>query len=55
MAKTARDWETLERKLHAAGVSPAENEAGARRLLAQAQSADPTRSARHLCRFVPEA
>jgi transcriptional regulator with XRE-family HTH domain len=31
------DWEDLERELHAAGVSPEEIEAGARRLLAQAR------------------
>jgi hypothetical protein len=41
MAKTAQDWETLERELHAAGVSPAEIEAGARRLLAQAREHQP--------------
>ncbi len=32
-----QDWETLERELHAAGVSPEEIEAGARALLAQAR------------------
>jgi hypothetical protein len=32
--RTPLDWEDLERELHAAGVSPAEIEAGARRLLA---------------------
>jgi ribosome-binding protein aMBF1 (putative translation factor) len=32
-----QDWEPLERELHAAGVSPAEIEAGARTLLAQAR------------------
>jgi DNA-binding XRE family transcriptional regulator len=31
------DWENLERELNAAGVSPEEIEAGARRLLAQAR------------------
>jgi DNA-binding transcriptional regulator YiaG len=31
------DWEDLERELHAAGVSPEEIAAGARRLLAQAR------------------
>jgi|SRR5271166_5422956 len=31
------DWEDLERELHAAGVSPEEIDAGARRLLAQAR------------------
>ena len=35
--RTPRDWETLERELHAAGVSQAEIEAGARRLLAEAR------------------
>src|SRR5260370_22085860 len=34
---TPRDWEGLERELHAGGVSPAEIDAGARRLLAQAR------------------
>jgi ribosome-binding protein aMBF1 (putative translation factor) len=33
--RTPQDWETLERELHEAGVSPAEIEAGARRLLAE--------------------
>jgi hypothetical protein len=33
--RTPEDWETLERELHSAGVSPAEIEAGARRLLAE--------------------
>src|SRR5260370_4659223 len=35
--RTPLDWEGLERELHAAGVSPAEIDAGARRLLAQAR------------------
>jgi hypothetical protein len=35
--RTPRDRETLERELHAAGVSPAEIEAGARELLARAR------------------
>lgn len=35
--RTARDWEELERELHAAGVSPGEIEAGARQLLAMAR------------------
>jgi ribosome-binding protein aMBF1 (putative translation factor) len=35
--RTPLDWEDLERELHAAGVSPSEIEAGARRLLAQAR------------------
>lgn len=33
--RTALDWEVLEQELHAAGVSPEEIDAGARRLLAQ--------------------
>ncbi len=35
--RTPRDWVELERELRAAGVSPEEIEAGARRLLAQAR------------------
>ncbi len=35
--RTPQDWETLERELHAAGVSPEEIEAGVRALLAQAR------------------
>jgi predicted XRE-type DNA-binding protein len=35
--RTLLDWEDLERERHAAGVSPEEIEAGARRLLAQAR------------------
>jgi ribosome-binding protein aMBF1 (putative translation factor) len=35
--RTPQDWETLERELHAAGVSPAEIKAGARELLARAR------------------
>ena len=35
--RTPQDWETLERGLHAAGISPAEIEAGARGLLARAR------------------
>src|SRR5271170_2005774 len=35
--RTPLDWADLERELHAAGVSPEEIEAGARRLLAQAR------------------
>jgi ribosome-binding protein aMBF1 (putative translation factor) len=35
--RTPRDWEELERELHAAGVSAEEIEAGARKLLAQAR------------------
>jgi len=39
-----QDWEILERELHDAGVSPAEVEAGARQLLAEAAD---TGSPRH--------
>ena len=35
--RTPQDWEELERELHAAGVSPEEIEAGARKLLATAR------------------
>ena len=35
--RTPQDWESLERELHAAGVSPEEIEAGARRLLAESR------------------
>ncbi|MCP9958955.1 MULTISPECIES: helix-turn-helix domain-containing protein [Streptomyces] len=35
--KAAQDWETLEQELYAAGVEPAEVEAGSRRLLAEAR------------------
>jgi hypothetical protein len=35
--RTPLDWADLERELHAAGVSPEEIEAGARRMLAQAR------------------
>lgn len=35
--RTPQDWEILEQELHAAGVSPAEIETGARRLLAEAR------------------
>jgi ribosome-binding protein aMBF1 (putative translation factor) len=35
--RTPQDWETLEQKLHAADVSPAEIKAGARGLLAEAR------------------
>jgi hypothetical protein len=34
--RTPGAWEDLELELHAAGVTPAEIEAGARRLLAEA-------------------
>jgi hypothetical protein len=36
--KTPQDWDTLEQQLYAAGVDPADVEAGARRLLAEARS-----------------
>lgn len=35
--RAALEWEVLEQELHAAGVSPEEIDAGARRLLAQAR------------------
>lgn len=35
--KAAQDWEVLEQELYAAGVEPAEAEAGSRRLLAEAR------------------
>lgn len=35
--KSPQDWESLEQQLYAAGVDPAEVEAGARRLLAEAR------------------
>ena len=35
--RNPQHWETLERELHAAGVSPEEIEAGSRALLAQAR------------------
>jgi DNA-binding XRE family transcriptional regulator len=35
--RTPQDWETLEQELYAAGGDPAEVEAGARRLLAEAR------------------
>jgi hypothetical protein len=35
--RTPQDWETLEQELYAAGVDPAEVQAGARRLLAEAR------------------
>jgi ribosome-binding protein aMBF1 (putative translation factor) len=35
--RTPRDWETLKREIHAAGVSSGEIEAGARELLALAR------------------
>ena len=37
MPDVPQDWETLESELHAAGVSPAQIEAGAPKLLAQAR------------------
>ncbi|MFC5856272.1 hypothetical protein ACFPZI_32250 [Streptomyces chlorus] len=35
--KAAQDWDVLEQELYAAGVEPAEVEAGSRRLLAEAR------------------
>jgi ribosome-binding protein aMBF1 (putative translation factor) len=46
--RTPQDWETLERELHAAGVSPAEVEAGARRLLAEARGYQLAEARKHL-------
>ena len=43
--RTPQDWETLEHELHAADVSPAEIEAGARRLLAEARGTNSPRRA----------
>jgi ribosome-binding protein aMBF1 (putative translation factor) len=51
MAKRiAQDWETLERELHAAGVSPEEIETGARLLLAQARGQQLAESRKQLGR-----
>lgn len=46
--RTPRDWEDLERDLHAAGVTPQEIEAGARDLLAQARGHQLAEARRHL-------
>jgi ribosome-binding protein aMBF1 (putative translation factor) len=46
--RTPQDWETLERQLHAAGVSPAEIGAGARELLARARGHQLAETRRHL-------
>ena len=43
-----QDWETLERELHAAGVSAEEIEAGARLLLAQARGHQLAQARKHL-------
>lgn len=49
MAKrTPRDWEELERELHAAGISADEIEAGARKLLAAARGAQLADARKHL-------
>jgi hypothetical protein len=51
MAKRiAQDWETLERELHAAGVSAEEIETGARMLLAQARGHQLAESRKQLGR-----
>ena len=42
------DWEDLERDLHAAGVTPAEIEAGARELLARARGRQLAETRRQL-------
>jgi hypothetical protein len=41
LKRIPQDWEALEQELHAAGVSQAEIEAGARRLLAEAKDTSP--------------
>ena len=46
--RTSLDWEDLEHELHAAGVSPSEIEAGARRLLAQARGYQLAQTRKHL-------
>jgi ribosome-binding protein aMBF1 (putative translation factor) len=46
--RTPQDWETLERELHAAGVSPAQIEAGTRELLARARGHQLADARRHL-------
>ena len=46
--RTPQDWETMEAELHAAGVSPAEIEAGARKLLAEARGHRLAEAQRHL-------
>jgi ribosome-binding protein aMBF1 (putative translation factor) len=46
--RTPQDWETLEQQLHAAGVSPAEIEKGARELLARARGHQLAETRRHL-------
>jgi DNA-binding XRE family transcriptional regulator len=48
--RAARDWETLERELHAVGVSAEEIEAGARALLAQARGHQLAESRKQLGR-----
>ncbi len=46
--RTPQDWETMDAELHAAGVSPAEIEAGARKLLAEARGHRLAEAQRHL-------
>lgn len=48
--RAAQDWETLERELHAAGVTAEEIEAGARALLAQARGHQLAESRKQLGR-----
>ena len=48
--RPAQDWETLERELHAAGVSAEEIETGARALLAQARGHQLAESRKQLGR-----
>lgn len=43
-----RDWEELERELHAAGVSPAEIETGARKMLALARGTELADARKHM-------
>ncbi|MFB4319604.1 helix-turn-helix domain-containing protein [Actinomadura sp. 21ATH] len=48
MAKrTPQDWESLERELYAAGVSPSEVRDGARRLLAESRGRRLAQSRKH--------
>jgi hypothetical protein len=46
--RTPQDWETLERQLHAAGVSATKIEDGARELLARARGHQLAETRRHL-------
>ncbi|ROO89639.1 helix-turn-helix protein [Actinocorallia herbida] len=45
--RTPQDWESLEQELHDAGVLPAEIEAGARQLLAEARGHQLAEARRH--------